>query len=129
MKSIRKKNLIIGTSVILLIGVGLYSLRFLDSSGERVLKTCLFDSPVKCGYVDFTERKILEEVNILNISKKNAKERFELSLQANENRFAELIKVSEQRELTSEERENKTYNEIVIPYYQRALHALEKMED
>ena len=127
MKSIRKKNLIIGTSVILLIGVGLYSLRFLDSRTEKTFKECIFDAPVKCGPTD--DRILLDLLNDLKISKKEAKERFQKSMDIDKKMLQEWEHLSETRELTREELKSKEYNEASIRYYQHALQVIEKMED
>ncbi|MFZ1735525.1 MAG: hypothetical protein WAU31_01170 [Candidatus Moraniibacteriota bacterium] len=124
----KKKPIIIALIVVLGISLVFYGLTFVESREERSIKECLFNQPVKCGNVNMTEGEILEDIDALGLSKGKARKLF--LKEQEENQFY-LMRYSDkdERDLTSEERRMKTVHEDSVPYYERALQAVERMTD
>ena len=86
-------------------------------------------APGKYGNIDLTEEEMLLEIESLKLSKKKSQKAFLICLKANEDRLAELKEISKVRNLTEKEERNMIYNQQLIPYCQRGLRAVERMED
>ncbi len=112
--------------IVFLVSLSLCGMRlFVDSNSTKILKTCLFYTPIKCGLSEKSEDEILSEVSSLNISKEEAKKRFLAAQKKNNEQLEELKKISMSRVLTREEKNRIIDDEWLVPYYQRALKVLE----
>ena len=110
-----------------------YALIFsVESREETVRKECLFRYVSKCGSVKMTEDEILQELNGLQndfgLSKRKAKKLF-LEAQRENQEYYTLYANKGEESLTSEEMRMKLVHEDEIPYFERALKAVEKMND
>lgn len=124
----QKKSIIIAFIVVLGISLALYGLSFTDSRTTTDLKRCLFEAPIKCGRIEMTDEKILQEIYDLGLSKKEASKLFLKAQKENLEYFA-LYSNKGEENLTSEEQRMKVDHERSIPYFERALRIVEKMSD
>ena len=101
-----------------------------ESEGDRQFKRCFF-SPVagKCGDITLTEEEILNQLNKWGISKKKARKLFTEGHKGRQE-FLDDGGYDTMQGLTNETRESLELKEKkIIFYYERALRAVERMED
>lgn len=109
--------------------VAFYGLIFsMESREETMRKECLFEAPGKCSDINMSEEEFLKEINDLKLSKKEARKSFLKSQEENQASLMRYLNKSE-KDLTLEEKRIKTVLEDSIPYFERALRAVEKMND
>ena len=99
-----------------------------ENQEETVRKQCLLEAPGKCSDINMSEEEFLKEINDLKLSKKEARKSF---LKSQEENQASLMRYSNKNEkdLTLEEKGIKTALEGSALYFERALKAVEKMND
>lgn len=102
-----------------------------ESEGDRQFKRCFFSpAPGKCGDETMTEEAILNQLNELGLSKRKARQLF-LEAQKENQEFLDYgYKYTTDLDTSDKERERRrALSRELLPYYDRALRAVERMGD
>ncbi|QQR77497.1 MAG: hypothetical protein IPJ67_05235 [Candidatus Moraniibacteriota bacterium] len=102
---------------------------FTESEGDRMAKGCFFSPiPAKCGDITLTEEEILNEVNYRELSKRKARKLF-LEAQKENQDYIILYSSKSEEDKTSEDKRLQAIHEGIVPYHERALRAVERMDN
>lgn len=92
---------------------------------QNVLGDCFVYVPVKCGYSDYSEKDILQEITLLKLTKEEARELILNTQKMDIERLDELVK---KNTLSEDERWELEVIEKTKKYYIRVLEVINHME-